>query len=140
MINKLISNICNILNVQSPNVVVKKSLYTGTMLAAYVPSEDALYVKDDYRNKMDLFFSIAHELRHKWQIREDEDLYFGSYKNPNECESVDMYNLQLAEIDANAFAKLLMIQSFGVAPLFNNLSKEVKAEIDARCQYISSLL
>lgn len=58
------------------------------------------------------------------------------YKERNECESVEEYNLQTAEVDANAFGSIIMTEFFGMKPLFQGLSDKVKDEIAKQIQYI----
>lgn len=51
-------------------------------------------------------------------------------------KSVEEYNLQLAEVDANAFAYIVMADFFGVRPLFQCLSDIVKSQIMERVNQI----
>lgn len=66
----------------------------------------------------------------------DRKLYISEYKPVDLCESIEEYNLQIAEIDANAFAGLVMIDFFHIRPLFKNLSARVKNEIYGRMEEI----
>lgn len=85
-------------------------------------------------------FSIAHELRHIWQIKYNEKFYLETYKTIDLCYSVEEYNLQPAEIDANAFAYIVMVDFFGIKPLFNGLSDTVKSKIMERVEYLKDVL
>lgn len=46
------------------------------------------------------------------------------------------YNMQKAEIDANAFATIIMNAMFGVSPMFKGLSAKVKTQIENRIHEI----
>ena len=85
---------------------------------------------------LDMLFTCAHELRHFWQMQERPDLLEG-YRRINECADQNDYNLQAAEIDANAFALWLMLSGFGITPLFSGLSDDVKKIIRARADEIA---
>lgn len=84
----------------------------------------------------DYLFAIAHEMRHIWQAKTNMDLYLSNYKTANQFSSVNEYNLQLAEVDANAFAAIVMINMFGVKPTWNNLSDKVIAAIEQQMNSI----
>lgn len=51
-------------------------------------------------------FYIAHELRHLWQF--NYGAFSGDYKDSRHCSSVEEYNLQPEEVDANAFGTLII--------------------------------
>lgn len=86
----------------------------------------------------DLLFSIAHEIRHIWQIKTGKEIYFDNYQTIDTIKDTEKYNLQIAELDANAFAKIVMCDFFHITPLFNGLSDNVKNEIDKRVDTIIS--
>lgn len=69
----------------------------------------------------------------------DEELYFSTYKPRESCSSVEEYNLQPAEIDAHAFAGIIIEDFFGARPLFKNLSDTVRLKVFARMDRLSSL-
>ena len=134
-IYKYIKIICRDLKIKCPKVEIKKSnIITDTTLAAYQPSNDMIVIKKEYENKYDLFFSIAHELRHKYQI-ENNLFDFEKYK---QRENIDLkeYNTQEEEIDANSYAYIVMISAFGVKPLFNGLDKDTIKMIEERAKEI----
>ena len=106
------------------------------MLAQCDPSSNTIYIREYQEVNPDIFFAVAHELRHVWQVKTDESLYFSSYKTVDKHNSVDNYNMQIAEIDAHAFAALMMSNFFGIKPLFNNLSDNVKTKINERMKVI----
>ena len=140
MLYTFINDICDILNIPIPSISFDISNFpTDTMMAQVNPSANIIYLKKYDKPSPDQFFSIAHELRHIWQLRNDEQLYFSSYKPINLCSSVEEYNFQIAELDANAFAGLVMIDFFHLKPLFEGVSNSVKAKIFERMKYLETI-
>ena len=84
----------------------------------------------EYDNILDALFAVCHELRHVYQSIHYPDI-FKSYQELGTLDT-ESYNLQEAEVDANAYAGLFMEQLFGVSPLFNGYSEKVKAAIEKR--------
>ena len=128
-IYQFVKLICNDLKIKKPKVEFGK-LQTNTMLASYNYKKDIITIKKDYEDIRDLYFSIAHELRHKYQV--DRKIFdFDDYKL---SDNIDLknYNLQPQEIDANAYAALIMMSLFSVKPLFKGLDDDVKKEINKR--------
>lgn len=77
MIKEYISDICNILNISIPSVSYDTSNFpTNTMMAQCSSDGSTIYLKKYNKPNPDQLFSIAHELRHIWQIQNDEQLYF----------------------------------------------------------------
>jgi Zn-dependent peptidase ImmA (M78 family) len=141
MINEYIEDICELLNISVPTVSYDTSHFASdTMMAQCNPSGNTIYLKKCNKPNPDYLFSIAHELRHIWQAQTDEVFYFASYKPIDLCDSVELYNLQIAEIDANAFADIIMIDFFHLQPLFEGLSDSVKDKIHERMDNIIATL
>lgn len=136
-IYQFIKIICNDLKIKKPKVQIVKSFSNNMQLALYDPKNNVILIKKDYEDKRDLFFAISHELRHKHQL--DYHLFdFTNYKSNNEVSTVD-YNSQYAEIDANAYAYLIIISVFGVQPLFKGLDQDVINKIKSRAKEISKI-
>lgn len=130
MIYDFINEICTILNIPVPSVSFDTSNFaTDTMMAQVDIDGETLYLKKYDKPNPDQLFSIAHELRHIWQTKDSKALYFSEYKPIDLCSCVEEYNLQLAEIDANAFAVLIMADFFHLKPTFPNVSETVKRKI-----------
>lgn len=141
MIYDFINDICDILNISVPSVSFDTSNFpTDTMMAQCSPDGDTIYLKRYDKPNPDQFFSIAHELRHIWQIQNDEELYFSTYKPIDLLSSVEEYNIQIAELDANAFAGLIMMDFFNLKPQFLGISDSVKAKIFERMEYLKTIL
>lgn len=137
MIQQFISDICDILNITTPSVSFDISNFpTDTMMAQVNSSGDTIYLKKYDKPNPDQLFSIAHELRHIWQIQNNNYLYFSTYKPINLCKSVEEYNLQIAELDANAFGGLIMIDFFNLKPLFEGVPNSVKVKIYEQMEYL----
>lgn len=137
MIEDYIEDICYILNIPVPKVSYDTShFHTNTMMAQADSSGKAIYLKKCNKPNFDQLFSIAHELRHIWQIKYNEKFYLMTYKTIDLCSSIEEYNLQPAEIDANAFAYIVMVDFFQRQPLFQGLSNAVKSKIIERVNEI----
>ena len=87
-------------------------------------------IANDYASIYDALFAMCHELRHIYQSIHYPDM-FESYQELGTLDT-ESYNLQEAEIDANAYASLFIELHFGVSPLFNGYSAKVKAAIKKR--------
>lgn len=132
MIEEYIYEICTFLNIDVPYVSNDTSHFeTDTMMAQCNPHMYALFVPEQEEVTPDLLFSIAHELRHLYQYKTDEEKYFADYKTAEQC-TVEEYNLQIAEVDANAFAAIIMIDIFRLEPQWNGLSKKAVSTIKKR--------
>ena len=84
----------------------------------------------EYDNILDALFAVCHELRHVYQAANMPDI-FQHYQEMGTLDN-ESYNLQVAEIDANAYASIFIERHFGVSPLFNGYSERVKAAIEKR--------
>lgn len=136
MINGYIEKVCKILKITVPNISYDTSHFTTeTTLAQCDSAGTTMYLRHTVLSNSDDAFAIAHELRHIWQIRNDCDRYFANYKTSDEI-GVETYNNQLAEIDANAFAAIIMANFFGLRPLYNGLSKKTIDKIMLRASII----
>lgn len=141
MIDRFVHDICEALHIKEPAVSYDTSNFqTDTMMAQCDTSGSTIYIKKYDAPNPDQLFSIAHELRHIWQIQNDEDLYFSSYKPVELCSGVEEYNLQPAELDANAFAGLVMIRYFHLKPLFTGVPASVKEKVYDRMEVLNSVL
>ena len=131
--------ICNNLKIKKPRIQIKHGTFvSGTVLAAYNYKNKKIVINDpkSYENKADLLLAIAHELRHKYQI--DHDMFdFENYKTSKGL-TIEEYNLKKEEIDANAYACVVMMDLFGIKPLFNGLSTKVVREIEKKVDEIVS--
>lgn len=137
MLLTFIENICEILEISMPEVSFDESRFqTATTLAQCDSRGDTIYLKDMNSPSPDLLFSAAHELRHIWQMRTDRVRFFDGYRTADRCRDIDEYNLQPAEVDANAFAGIVMVDFFGMKPQFHGLSEGTKAKIQERTKEI----
>lgn len=139
--NDYILEICDILDIAVPQISFDNSKFpTKTTMAQCSPDGKVIFIKNIKNPNPDYYFAIAHELRHIWQLKEDAKLYFSSYKPINLCRNNEQYNLQLAEIDANAFAALIMIDFFHISPLFDGMPENVILKIQNRMNEIIQLV
>lgn len=130
--------VCRDLGVDPPSVVLRsrRQMPTETTLAMLSEDGSSLLLRRDKQTGFDAAFSVAHELRHKWQQQTDPERWFTGYRPSADCADADEYNLQPAELDAQAYAMLVMITLFNVRPLFHGLSDRVIAAIRRRAEEI----
>lgn len=82
----------------------KEYMPTETTIAIFDRDDDVIILNSNYCFMEALhlmYFSIAHELRHKWQQKNGFD--FSKYKNSSKLKLKD-YNRQEVEKDANTYA------------------------------------
>lgn len=130
---KFAREICDILDIPVPIIkfVSADRMHTGTQIAALTP--DAVLIRDDIAVSAELFFALAHELRHVYQIANGKSLE--EYRTSDRI-SADRYNLQPLEVDANAFGALAMADYFGIVPQFHNIPDAVRKAINDRMKQL----
>lgn len=118
--------VCDILEIDVPVIRQESKGDTAkvktseTQLAAASPDGREILLFQ-IGEKMDLYFALAHELRHVWQKKNRPRLINGYL--PSSMLDIDTYNLQPAELDANAFGVIIMANFFHVRPLFRGLKE-----------------
>lgn len=141
MINEFIAEVCKLLGIQIPTISYDTTHFpTKTTMAVSAPASNTIYLKKNNNPNFDYMFSIAHELRHIFQYQNDEKFYFANYKPSDKCDSIEEYNLQIAEVDANAFANIIMVEFFQLKPLWNGLTEKVIDSINTRINIIVQTL
>lgn len=128
--NDFLVLICNQLSIDIPNIKRENFVSGSETTLAYYDGE-VLHLRKKYKLKYDLFFAIAHELRHAWQIKNKRKFYFENYKTREELDVFD-YNMQPSELDANAYAMIAIINIFDVQPSFDGLDDKIKEAIKNR--------
>lgn len=137
MIEEFITDICELLKIEVPKISYDTShFHTKTTLAQCEPTVNIIYLTKIDKPNTDYIFSIAHELRHIYQYQTDDEFYLSGYKPSNKCSSIEEYNLQIAEVDANAFASIIVVEYFSMKPQWNGLSDKVINAIDNRINII----
>lgn len=132
MITEFITDICDILNIPIPIVSYDTSNFpTNTMMAQCSPDGSTIYLKKYDKPNPDQLFSIAHELRHIWQIKKLSRFVFSKYQTVD-IIGTEKYNLQPAEVDANAFASIVMVDFFHLQPQYKDLPDSVVSAIKKR--------
>ena len=106
------------------------------LLGFFTPSERTIHIKNDLSDK-DYIFVLSHEMRHVYQ--EEKGLIKQDYKKRNETTLSD-YNKQENEIDANAFAMVILFNVQGIVPSFENLDQAAITKIKARAKEIKKEL
>lgn len=137
------NEICNTLGIPCPKILLSK--LPSDMFAAYEPYEYAIYIdpKKCYDNKgrikIEFFIAVSHELRHAYQYKNNLSC-IAEYKERKYFDNTESYNLQPAEIDANAFAEIVIVDYFGLQVLWQNYSQKVRNEISNRVSQIAKEL
>lgn len=133
-IDDYIDYVCNILEIKKPKVTFTDDKLRSTMMAGLDPINNKMIVKADME-LIDALFAIAHELRHMWQHQYNAGYFFNDYKANTEL-STEEYNLQPAEIDANAFGMVMVEEITSVSPLFEGFSPQLVNKIQQRADDI----
>ena len=137
MIEEFIIDICELLDIPVPSISYDTSHFpTETTMAQCELTSNIIYLNKLDKPNPDYLFAIAHELRHIFQYQNDEKFYLSNYKTSDKCSSIEEYNLQIAEVDANAFASIVMIEYFHRKPKWNGLSDKVINAINSRISII----
>ena len=120
--NDFILIICKLLEITPPTISNDDThqFSSKTRMAEIDLESNILYIKE-FKRDFDTLFSIAHELRHLWQYNTDPEFYFADYK-PSDELGIEEYNQQPAEVDAHAFAALVMEYMFGVYAMWESFS------------------
>lgn len=130
---KFSREICDILDIPVPviKLVSTDRMHTVTQIAALTP--DSVLIRNDIEISAELFFALAHELRHAYQIASGESLE--EYRTSDRI-SIEQYNLQPLEVDANAFGALIMSDFFGIVPQFRNMPDTARKAIKDRMKQL----
>ena len=137
MIKEFITDVCELLEIEVPKISYDTTHFaTKTTMAQCEPETNTIYLNKVDKPNQDYVFSIAHELRHIYQYQTDKEFYLSRYKPSNKCSSIEEYNLQIAEVDANAFAAIIMTDFFSVKPQWNGLSGKVIDTIEKRIEFL----
>lgn len=133
MIEDFITDICELLDIPVPTISYDVSHFpTETTMAQCELTNNVMYLNKIDKPNPEYLFEIAHELRHIFQYQDDKQFYLSNYKTSDNCSSVEEYNLQIAEVDANAFASIIMVEYFHLQPQWNGLSDRVISAINNR--------
>ena len=137
MIEEYITEICELLNIPVPSISYDTSHFpTETTIAQCELNNNIIHLNKIDKPTPDYLFAISHELRHIFQYQDDEQFYLSNYKTSDNCSSIEEYNLQISEVDANAFASIIMVEYFHMQPQWNGLSDKVIRAINDRINTI----
>lgn len=131
-----VSNICAILNVETPIIIYNGDDMQGTSSAQTVCENNVytLRIVDGSTNPTDTYFVVAREVRHMWQMMTDRKKYFRDYLTAPSISQEDQ-NSQISEIDCTAFAMYIIRKFFSLTPKIIN-TPETNNLIDLRYNYI----
>ena len=107
---------------------------TKAILCIKDNGEKTIYIDPEREFNPEIVFDIGHELRHLYQF---QILGMnGVLEKPSSKCTVEEYNMQFPELDANAFGEICMVEITGCKPLYNGFSKEVKDAINERVEFL----
>lgn len=131
VIFKLAQDCANELKIACPKIKFgmekKKAGNLAMLILDSKKNPKEIQVVDDFEIIYDVLFAICHEMRHVYQAQYDTNI-FANYIEIGALNTEE-YNLQEAEIDANAYAAMVMKREFGVSPQFKGYSERVKKAI-----------
>ena len=138
IVEKAVEFNCKMLSVEKPKIKYLNSTNFLSPTTQSAISEDfsSLGINTDINFSMlDLWFVISHEIRHLWQ--KNNKMYLSDYISANKLET-KKYNEQEAEIDAHAWAIVVITNLFGMRPTLEvNLGTEIWQKILDRAEKIS---
>lgn len=141
MLYSYIHTICMLLKIQEPVISYDTSVFPSKEVKAmYIHNQNTIYLSSFEHPSFEILFSIAHELRHAWQFQNQPALYFETYQTFQDCKSLDEYNIQPAELDANAFGEFILDSFFHISPQYFSLSENTRKKIHERAKEISTTL
>lgn len=134
-IDKFIDYICLDLFITKPEIrYVDSFVQSPTMRMAVDIEERVILIKNNIDIDLDFFFDLAHELRHVYQI---DCGYFRKEDYVQRQDStLEEYNKQTFEIDAHAYAAIMMQEVFHVKPLWQGFDSETIELINERIMEI----
>lgn len=135
MISGYVRTLCNMLRITMPQVFFNERQLAEGEHAKLTPDGKRLFLRKLKTPSLDQLFATAFQLRKMWQRKTDEQLYFGEYKTLEEI-SLREFSTQPSEVDANAFAAVMVSAFFGVEPVFDELPGAARSGIDRRCEEI----
>lgn len=91
---------------------------------------DRLSLSENFIVPFDLYYQLAKELRRVWQLEKRPHLLFG-YKEAHLLD-FEEFHLQKAEVDAHAFASVVVMDKCHITPLFEGLTVKTVAAIRHR--------
>lgn len=127
------------LNIKCPKISFGLDGRTSGNIAATILDSNKkvkeIMIINDYNNILDALLAVCHEMRHIYQSVYDEHI-LDEYIELGSGISFEAYNLQAAEVDANAYASLFIQANFGIKPLFQNFSEPVRKKIEKRIDFL----
>ena len=135
MINGYVRTLCNMLQITIPQVFYNDRELVQEEHAKLTPDGKRLFLRKLKTPSLDQLFAAAFQLRKMWQRKTDDQLYFGEFKLREELPLRE-FSIQPSEVDANAFAAVVVSAFFGVEPVFDELPGAARSRIDRRCEEI----
>ena len=130
-IARRVIDICHsLIEFREPRVGITSFDPEDTRLAQCDPVKGILVLRDKYFSEIELVLAVAHECRHlhQYSVGGLSDRLRTRPNSDNKAE----YNLRPEEVDANAFAAIIVQELCGVRVLWSALPQEVKDAIANR--------
>jgi len=106
------STICEWLRIPCPQIIVSKNAPLNGCAYNTESGDETIWINIRQNDPIkEMYLTLAHELRHAWQHKYNNEKYFKNYKMYDENSSYDekvAYYFQPAEIDAFAFSVCFM--------------------------------
>ncbi len=141
LIKDIVSYNCDVMRIPVPSIrLAAPSKFVKPTIKSAVSSDgkELLINRTFAENKADIPFvwlAISHECRHIWQLLKTDILV--NYQTSAEITLL-VYNSQLAEVDAWAWACNIVAQKFGIRPtLEKNFGADLWAQIEKRAYDIA---
>lgn len=136
-INEVLDYNARLLRINKPVIIVKpaEAFTTPTTRAALSEDATVLAVNENYiheylTNDRGFWLYFSHEARHIWQ--QETGFGFDDYV-PSGLTDLDAYNSQAAEIDAHAWAAVVVKQKLHIIPDYSTVySSDVVRKIKQR--------
>ena len=85
-LRRFTQTVCDLLEIETPRIRESARLETKTTLAAAASDGSEILLRSDMTPSPDLYFAIAHELRHIWQIRTEPERWLQDYRRSAESD------------------------------------------------------
>ena len=132
-IEAIINELVSVLKIKKRpviNFLAQNLMPTATMMAAISNDGEELVLSQNLKkeNYATIWLVLSHEMRHAWQI--EKGIFLESeYVQRSASASVVDYNSQKLEVDAWAFASIMVEEKFGFKPKLNKFFNEEIIEL-----------
>lgn len=128
-----------LLHTQKCRIRINPNIAQGdTSLAWSDPPRNDILLRPEYPTAPDLVLAVAHELRHIWQYH--HGMLDDRLRDKPTSDDKTNYNMLPSEVDANAFAAIIVQELCGVKPLWRGLPQKcIEAIAEAERKILDEL-